>query len=62
MMASKSFAVFKERIAGELARAQNDCETFDDKLALRRAQGGAKAFRVVLALPDAILKSMKGKK
>lgn len=63
MLASEPFRFYRERVDIELARAQNDCENANDERELRRAQGAAKALRVVLALPEMILKTMKdGKK
>lgn len=58
MLASDSFLILKMRIAGEVVRAQNDCESLVDERELRRAQGAVRALRAVLALPAMILQNM----
>jgi hypothetical protein len=61
MIASAPFAAFKTRVRVELGRAQVTCETSPDTAAILKAQGAAHALRVVLGLPDVMLKAMKEK-
>lgn len=61
MIASAPFAAFKERVENELTRSRLTCETSLDLAAIQRAQGSAHALRVVLELPEGMLKAMKAK-
>jgi hypothetical protein len=61
MLASASFDLLRSRISVELVRALADCESQADPMAVHRAQGAAKALRVVLELPGMLLKEMSAK-
>lgn len=61
MVASESFALLKDRIAGELDRARTDCET-QFGLTLTRAQGRVNALRTVLEIPAIMLREIKARK
>jgi hypothetical protein len=61
MLASDSFELLRSRISAELIRALTDCESQADPMMLHRAQGAAKALRVVLELPGMLLKEMGAK-
>ena len=61
MAASESFGHFRARIAAELERAREDCET-QFGLPLTRSQGKVNALRTVLALPAMMIKEMRARK
>lgn len=61
MIRSPLFALFRARLEAELERTRGQCEHADDELELRRAQGGVKALRAALALPEAIRTEMAKK-
>jgi hypothetical protein len=61
MIASAPFAAFTSRVRDELRRHALTCETSPDSTAIIRAQGAAHALRVVLDLPQGMLKTMKDK-
>ena len=58
MIKSHQFALYQERVAAELRRAEEACVNEDSPLTVRRAQGRAAALRSVLRLPGLILSEM----
>jgi hypothetical protein len=57
MAVSPPFALYTARLMHELDRYRGECEVRDGT-ELHRSQGAAAALRVVLGLPDTILKEM----
>ncbi|MBV9448552.1 MAG: hypothetical protein JO345_21920 [Streptosporangiaceae bacterium] len=66
MLASRPFALVRQRLAAELERQRGICERGDAPLEIHRAQGAAQALRTALALPERVLEeitaSVKGGK
>jgi hypothetical protein len=62
MLASPPFQLLRGRMYAELERARANCETKSDPVDVYRVQGTVSALRVVLALPDQILKEMEGQR
>jgi hypothetical protein len=60
MLASPPFALLRARMTAELERARLECETQTDPLGVNRAQGRCGAMRIALALPEIMLREMKG--
>jgi hypothetical protein len=59
MLESPSFWMLTSRMHAELNRASGACERAEGDVELRRAQGAAAAWRVVVALPASMLAEMK---
>ena len=61
MVASSSFQLVLARVNAELVRAVGTCERSVEGIEIYRAQGAAAALRMVLAIPNLILKDIAKK-
>jgi hypothetical protein len=62
MAESAAFARLWQRVDREMQRVCDACEQAESVADLRRAQGAARALRMVLGLPAAMLAEMRKKR
>lgn len=55
---TRGWQIIERRLVAMLQRESGRCESTDDELSIRRAQGAVAAVREVLALPAGILREI----